>query len=120
MYYIKKAWKKEGSLQKMEYLRKLYGKATIDSFDSEELSKDSQIELEYYQIRGEITDKPYGVEIVKKNVKNDILNIEKKMVYNICSREKDNHKLLDILVLNKVTPIILDDVIEDLSKMNLV
>ncbi len=103
-------------MQKMDYFKRLFGKATIDGYDSEELPNDRKIELEYYQIENKQSNKPYGVEIIKRSVQDDIMNIEDKTVYHICNQEAENKRLLEILMLNKVTPIIVDDVICDLSK----
>lgn len=100
----------------MKYLKKFYGKTVIDSCDSDELMEDDKIELEYYQIKSEMSSKPYGIGIVKRKVENDIINIEEKTVHNICDIEQDNNKLLEILMLNKVTPVVVEDIIEDLSK----
>ena len=91
-----------------------------DESDSEELQKDNKIELEYYKIKSETSSRPYGIEIVKKNIENDIMNIEEKTVCHICSKEQDNNKLIEVLMLNKVTPIAMDDVIEDLSKAKVI
>lgn len=109
-----------GRIQKMNYLKKLYGRTVIDSSDSEELIEDNKIELEYYQIKNETSSKPYGIEIVKRKVENDIMNIEEKTVRNICNVEQDNNKLLEILMSNKVTPVAVEDIIEDLSKIKVI
>lgn len=101
----------------MNYLKKLYGKTSIDSSDLDALVECNEIELEYYQIENETTSKPYGIEIVKKSVENDIMNIEEKAIYHICNKEQDNHRLLEILMTHKVTPIAVNDIIEDLLKM---
>ena len=101
----------------MNYLKKLYGKTVIDGSDSEELTKDNKIELEYYQIKNETSSKPYGIEIVKRKIENDIMNIEEKTVRHICNEEKESNKLLEILMSNKVTPVAVEDIIEDLSKI---
>ncbi len=98
----------------MTDLKKLYGKTQIDSSDSEDIGKDYQIELEYYQLENQTARKPYGIEIVKRNIVNNILNVENKIIENIHKKERDNFKLLEILIANKVTPISLDDVLHDL------
>lgn len=104
----------------MNYLKKFYGRTVIDGSDSEELATDHKIELEYYQIKNETSSKPYGIEIVKKRMENDILNIEEKTVRHICNEEDNNNKLLEILMLNKVTPVAVDDIIQDLSKIKVI
>lgn len=104
----------------MKYLKKLYGKTVIDNSDSEELPRNEKIELEYYQISSKTSNKPYGIEIIKKKLKDDIMNIEEKIIRNICFKEQDSISLLGLLMKNKVTPILVDDVIEDLSKMKVI
>ena len=106
--------KRGGIKQKMKYLKKLYGKTVIDSSNNEEMDKSHKIELEYYQIKSNTEGKPYGIEIVKKNRKNEKMNIENSVIYNIYSEEKDNNNLIEKLMKNKVTPVALNDVVEDL------
>ena len=91
----------------MSYLKTLYGKTILNDMDSDELTKDNEIELEYYQIRNTAKNKPYGVEIVKRNM---------KIVNNICNKENENIRVLELLLNNKVTPISVDDILEDLLK----
>ncbi len=105
----------------MEYRKKLYGTTIIDSSDSIELNKYQKIELEYYEIQ---TNKPlleekqqYGVEIIKKNVKNEIIEIEGKIMNHIFQTEKDICQLLEKLMNNKVTPISLEDVVTDMKSV---
>lgn len=97
----------------MKNLRKLYGRTIIDSSDSEELCKDYKVELEYYQVEDKTNSKPYGIEIVKRSIQDNKIDIEEKTISNICYEEKDNNKLLEILINSKVTPIVVDDVIHD-------
>lgn len=100
----------------MSYLGELYGKTVIDNSDSDELAKDYKVELEYYQIKKETGSKPYGIKIVKTNVGNSVMNIEEKVIEDICDNIEDTSKLLNIFVSGKVTPIIADDVLDDLKK----
>lgn len=99
----------------MRCLKKFYGKTTIDSSDSEELNKECKMELEYYQLENSTSKHQYGIEIVKKERVNNLLNIEKKMVNNICNKEQETNKLLELLMINKVTPISVDDILQDLA-----
>lgn len=99
----------------MKYLKKLYGKAVIDDSDSEEIQIGKTIELEYYQTENKLNNKPYGIEIIKRNIENKKLSVEDKVVNNICKEEQDTNRLLRILMNNKVTPISVEDVIQDLK-----
>lgn len=100
----------------MGCFRKFYGKTTIDSSDSDELQEEYKMELEYYQLENSTSKHQYGIEIVKKEIKNNQINIEKKMINNICNREQETSKLLQILMTNKVTPISVEDILQDFAK----
>ncbi len=104
----------------MEYSKSFFGKATIDSSDSEDISDDEKIELEYYKTNNvtKKDDKKFGIEVLKRDVNQDEFNIETKIVNNISSEENTISRLLEILMINKVTPISVDDVISDISVLD--
>lgn len=99
----------------MNNVGKLYGKTIINNSDSEDLRENYKVELEYYKMEESSAQRPYGIKIVKRNIENNQMNIEEKTIENICYREQETNKLLDILINNKVTPISVDDVIHDLT-----
>ena len=43
----------------MSYLKTLYGKTILNDMDSDELTKDNEIELEYYQIKNTAKNKNF-------------------------------------------------------------
>ena len=104
----------------MKYTKELYGKTSIDSLDSEELDKDYKIELEYYQIKDETADKPYGIEVVKRYKGEGIRSTEEKEICNICNTKNNTNRVLDILISNKVTPVALEDVLHDFAVDNII
>ena len=73
----------------MEYKKSFFGKTSINSSDSEEKETIEEIELEYYETRNfnEENKREYGIEVVKKNMKNEGFNIESKIVNNISNEE---------------------------------
>ena len=101
----------------MHNLRTFFGKTTINNEDAEQANFD-RMYLEYYknvnerEIKKDV--KPYGVTIIKKTQIGKILEIEEKEVKNILNRENDVDNILKLLVEYKVTPIGLDDVLQDL------
>ena len=101
----------------MEFKKSFFGKTVIDSSDSEELSEDEKIELEYYETHNMVAKNEikYGIEVIKKKDKNEKFNIESKIINNISNEEKEVNRLLEILMINKVTPITVDDIISDIS-----
>ena len=102
----------------MEYKKSLFGRTVIDSSDSEEI--DDKIEVEYYETSNLVEEngRKYGIEVVKKEKGNKKFNIESKIVNNISNEEKHINNLLKILMLNKVTPISVDDIISDISVLD--
>ena len=101
----------------MYNLRTFFGKTTINNEDAEQANFD-RMYLEYYKNVNEREikkdEKPYGVTIIKKTQIGKILEIEEKEVKNILNRENDVDNILKLLVEYKVTPIGLDDVLQDL------
>ncbi len=80
----------------------------------------NRIELEYYKI--EKKDKKstnkvnnvYGIEIVKKEYLGNKKIKEKNNINNLTNDENVINKLLNILKINKVTPITLNDIVEEI------
>lgn len=107
----------------MHNLRTFFGKTTINNEDAEQANFD-RMYLEYYKNVNEREikkdEKPYGVTIIKKTQIGKILEIEEKEVKNILNRENDVDNILKLLVEYKVTPIGLDDVLQDLVSRRLV
>ena len=101
----------------MHNFRTFFGKPTINNEDAEQANFD-RMYLEYYKNVNEREikkdEKPYGVTIIKKTQIGKILEIEEKEVKNILNRENDVDNILKLLVEYKVTPIGLDDVLQDL------
>lgn len=101
----------------MEYKKSLFGRAVIESSDYDDVSDD--IELEYYEthnIAGE-NNRKYGIEVVKREEKSEKFNIESKIVNNLSNEEKTVKKLLNTLMMYKVTPTTVDDIISDIKSM---
>ena len=111
------AWLKGKEETVLHNLRTFFGKTTINNEESENFNFD-KIYLEYYKNRSEekikAKEKPYGVTIIKKTQTGKILEIEEKEITNIINKENDADNILKLLVAYKVTPIGLDDVLQDL------
>ena len=104
----------------MEYKKRLFGKTIIDSSDSDEIKDNEKIELEYYETHNLVGKniRKYGIEVIKKKEMDEKFNIESKIVNNISNEETKIDRLLEILMLNKVTPISVDDIISDTSVLD--
>ena len=93
---------------------KIYGETTIQK----ELEEDLKIiKLKYYKTKDNRFSKnvkQYGVGVIKTEATNHELNEEKQEFNHICGRKEEVENLLKILLQNKVTPIDLKYVLEDL------
>lgn len=103
----------------MEYPKCLFGKTVVDSTVSDELSSDEKFELEYYETTNsaEENKRKFGIEVVKKKDEDEKFNIESKIVNNLSNEEKTVKKLLNTLMMYKVTPTTVDDIISDIKSM---
>lgn len=96
-----------------------YGGTFLTDEDLKEAYKNSNINLEYYKIKLDENVNlneninQYGIEIVKKE--NNVVE-ERKEVLNVTNDEKELNQLLEVLKKNKVTPVSLENILEDLNK----
>lgn len=95
-------------------MRKIFSKV---NYDTKELvdSNIQMLNLEYYKIFKE-NKKSYGIEIVKKELKENREFVEDKKLEDISKNEFEVNSILEIFTKTKVTPIISEDVIEDFYK----
>lgn len=105
----------------MDSYKQLYGETYLDCKDSEELSYGYKIDLSYYKtmypLQVEEEQKIYGIEVIKKEWnQNQMLKTEKIEIENITNKEDEAERLLKLLKENKVTPITVTDVIDDIMK----
>ena len=104
----------------METIKEFYGGTSINCSDSEYFMRKGKIELKYYKIINEgigrkNRNKKYGIEVVKKCVNNNIIREEKKEIFNCIEKEEVAEKVLELLKINKVSPINVVEILEDLS-----
>lgn len=104
----------------MSAIKEFYGGTSLDNRDIEYLSGKGKIELKYYKIISNIVNKRnknrvYGIEVVKKCVYNNIISEEKKEIFNCIEKEEVADRILELLKINKVSPINVLDILEDLS-----
>ncbi len=104
----------------MQESKNFYGGFFISREQLQEAGIPYPIQLEYYKVTqsDNLGESPttYGVQVVKKEYEQGRINIESKIKNNITSDEIYANQLIDILHKNQVTPMGLEDVIEDLSK----
>lgn len=99
-------------------MKKLYAEIVLNKEELKE-SSSNRIELEYYKISRKTKEKVskktniYGIEIVKKEYLGKRKLREKNNIYNLTNDEKVINKLLNVLKINKVTPVALNDIVEE-------
>ena len=88
--------------------------------NKEELRKEGilhPIKLEYYKIKDlKSKNDIFGIEIVKTEYIDEEVKVEKASIDKLTNDEKIENSILDLLKRNEVTPVILEDVIEDFVK----
>ena len=104
----------------METIKEFYGCTSIDYSDTEYFMKKGKVELKYYKIISNIVNKKhknqkYGIEVVKKCVNNNVISEEKKEIFNCIEKEEVADRVLELLKVNKVSPINVLEILEDLS-----
>ena len=92
---------------------KVYGRTTICDENSDE---PHTITLKYYKTKKFSNDKKqYGVGVIKTEVANNEINEEKQEINYICKKKAEVENILSILLKNKVTPISLKYILEDMA-----
>lgn len=87
----------------------------ISSEHLEEAGIQYPIKLEYYKTsREENVKNKYGIEVVKTEYLNGNVKVETKEVKDITDDIERVNKILTLLKNNEVTPIGIEDVLEDL------
>lgn len=96
-----------------------YGETYLEKEDLKETNINHKIQLKYYTFQ-EIEDKKdvYGVEIIKKEYKDDEIDTEIKSKNFVSNNAQKVIEIINTLKEHKVTPIGLNDVLEDLLKSN--
>ena len=101
-----------------------YGATFLEEEDLKETNINHKIELEYYTTRNHTNENVkeesvnYGIEIIKKEYKNDKVNTEKNNREYISNNAEKVIEIIETLKRHKVTPIGLNDVLDDLLKAN--
>lgn len=102
----------------MSAIKEFYGGTSLDAQSVEYLLTKGKTELKYYKIISNVTtnkNNKYGIEVVKKSVYQNVITEEKKEIFNCIATEDIADRVLELLKTNKVSPINVIDVLQDLS-----
>ncbi len=103
----------------MDISKTCYGMTYFDENDLKETKINHRVELEYYQTNINTEDKfKYGIEIKKKEYINNIITEESNNIENVSNSSDKVIEIINTLKKYKVTPIGLNDVLEDLLRAN--
>ena len=100
-------------------IRKFYGETRIEEADFEGESNNPEIGLKYYKteiLLSNSNKKKYGIEIVKEEINGKNKTKEKGSAYGISNSEELIENILKIFIQNKVTPIAINDILNDFRK----
>ena len=96
-----------------------YGMTYFDENDLKETRINHRVELEYYRTEEKVENGfKYGIEIRKKEYINDGITEESNNIENISNSSDKVIEIINTLKEYKVTPIGLNDVLEDLLRAN--
>lgn len=99
-----------------------YGGTFLTNEDLKDAYDNRNMKLEYYKIKSDDSNilrddtNLYGIEIIKKEFSNESTVQESEKILDITNDENELNRMLEVLKRNKVTPVSLKSIIEDLSK----
>lgn len=103
----------------MQHSRAFYGTAYLEEDDLKETNINHKIQLEYYTTKEKNSEKEeYGIEVIKKEFKTNEINTEISSRNSITTNSEKVIEIIRTLKKFKVTPIGLNDVLQDLLKAN--
>ena len=88
----------------------------LDKSKLEEEGIKYPIKLEYYKTiaESENVEAKYGIEVVKTEYKTEFVNVESNKLESLTNNPEEINRILAVLRNNEVTPIGLQDVLEDM------
>lgn len=96
-------------------MRTFFDGVFIDREKLKEAGINYPIKLEYYKILDtENSQVKYGIEIIKTEYLDENVKIETKEIKNIINNSSEQERILMLLKNNEVTPIGVEDVLQDL------
>ena len=92
----------------------------VSSKHLEEADIEYPIKLEYFKtLEEENVGEKFGIEVVKTEFLDTRVNVETKEIKNITNNIEEADKILEILRNNEVTPIGVEDVLQEILPKNL-
>ena len=98
-------------------MKTFYGVTFMNKEKLKEVGVFHPIKLEYYKLREEVkynNSEVYGIEIVKTEYIGENVKVEKAIKEKIIFDEENTDNILDLLKNGEVTPISLEDIVDDI------
>ena len=110
---------KENESEKLVHMNIFFGGTFIKKENLEEAGIVNPIKLEYYKIINEVEfinkdNAKYGIKIVKTEYIKDDIKTENKEIKHLSDNEEKTNQILEVLKRNEVTPIGVQDIMQDL------
>ena len=110
---------KENESKRLVSMNIFFGGTFVKKENLEEAGIVNPIKLEYYKIinEDEFINKDnaeYGIKIVKTEYINDDIKTENKEIKHLSDNEEKTNEILEILKRNEVTPIEVQDIMQDI------
>jgi len=100
---------------KLKGSRIYYGGTSFERKELADTEINHRIELEYYKVKNEYNKQAvYGIEVVKREYKIEGVNMEVNNVIGVSDSINRVEEIIDKLKKHKVTPVCLNDVVEDI------
>lgn len=102
----------------MDIIKEFYGAISMKVNNIDYSNKEGKMELKYYKIISKFSDnknRRFGIEVIKKCICDNVVSEEKKEVFNCIEKEDVADQVLEVLKTNKVSPINVVDILEDMS-----
>lgn len=101
-------------------MKAFYGGSFMKKEELSEVGIYHPIKLEYYRTwENENNLSKYGIEVIKTEYLDNKLNVETAEVKDITDEEKEINGILGLLKEYQVTPITVENIIEDMKKKNM-
>lgn len=102
-------------------MRVFFGSTFMNKECLKEAGINHPIKLEYYKVINEdeinkLNRTKFGINIVKTEYKKDNIKTENKLIKHLSNDEIEINQILDAFKENQVTPIIVEDILQDFSK----
>ncbi len=122
MLYSRKGFAKDK--ERGIILKVFYGGTFMNKKQLEEAGIQYPIKLEYYKMINEDeltkhTKEKYGIKIIKTEYKENNVKTEEKELQYLSNDEYRINKMLNLFRENEVTPVIAEDIADDLLKQTL-